>query len=79
MTTATAHTSTRQTTVRHALYAIEQRLRHFKLALQPREVGTIARVSTGIARVQGLPHLGFEERVLLPGGLSGIAFNLAGR
>ncbi|UZJ57982.1 alternate F1F0 ATPase, F1 subunit alpha [Pseudomonas sp. KU26590] len=41
-----------------------------------REVGTIVSVSTGIARVSGLSGLGFEELLVFPGGLSGIAFNL---
>ncbi len=42
----------------------------------PREVGTITAVSTGIARVSGLPSVGFEELVQFPGGVFGIAFNL---
>ena len=42
----------------------------------PREVGTVASVSTGIARVHGLAGVGFEELLFFPGGLSGIAFNL---
>jgi F-type H+-transporting ATPase subunit alpha len=45
-------------------------------ALQPREVGTVAAVSTGIATVVGLPGLGYEELIRFPGGLHGIAFNL---
>jgi F-type H+/Na+-transporting ATPase subunit alpha len=44
--------------------------------LEPREVGTIASVSTGIARVSGLPGIGFEELIRFPGGVFGIAFNL---
>jgi F-type H+-transporting ATPase subunit alpha len=42
----------------------------------PREVGTITSVSTGIARVSGLPGVGFEELVTFPGGTFGIAFNV---
>lgn len=45
-------------------------------ALAPREVGTIASVSTGIARVSGLPGIGFEELIRFPGDVFGIAFNL---
>ncbi len=45
-------------------------------ALQPREVGTVTAVSTGIATVVGLPGLGYEELIRFPGGLHGIAFNL---
>ena len=44
--------------------------------LTPREVGTITNVSTGIARVSGLPGVGFEELVKFPGGIFGIAFNV---
>ncbi len=44
--------------------------------LTPREVGTITSVSTGIARVSGLPGVGFEELVEFPGGVFGLAFNL---
>ncbi len=44
--------------------------------LKPREVGTITNVFTGIAKVSGLPSVGFEEIVEFPGGVSGIAFNV---
>jgi len=44
--------------------------------LNPREVGTITRVSTGIATVSGLHGVGFEELVAFPGGVFGIAFNV---
>ena len=48
----------------------------FAPQLTPREVGTIATVSTGIATVTGLPSVGLEELVTFPGGVSGIAFNV---
>jgi F-type H+-transporting ATPase subunit alpha len=44
--------------------------------LNPRETGTIISLSTGIARVSGLPGVGFEEVVKFPGDLYGIAFNV---
>jgi len=44
--------------------------------LAPHEVGTITNVSTGIARVSGLPGVGFEELLEFPGGVFGIAFNV---
>jgi len=44
--------------------------------LTPRETGTITSLSTGIARVSGLPGVGFEEVVKFPGELYGIAFNV---
>ena len=44
--------------------------------LNPREVGTVTSLSTGIARVSGLPGASFEEVVKFPGDLYGIAFNV---
>ncbi|MBN2562258.1 MAG: alternate F1F0 ATPase, F1 subunit alpha [Phycisphaerae bacterium] len=44
--------------------------------LTPHEVGTITSLSTGIARVSGLPGVGFEELLEFPGGVFGIAFNV---
>jgi len=41
-----------------------------------REIGRVTRVGGGVARVRGLPGLRAEERVLLAGGASGIAFHL---
>ena len=49
-------------------------------ALQPvlraREIGFVKSISTGVARVSGLPGVGFEELLRFPGGLYGIAFNV---
>ena len=50
--------------------------REFAPQLTPREVGTITNVSTGIAKVSGLPGVGFEELLKFPGGVFGIAFNV---
>jgi F-type H+-transporting ATPase subunit alpha len=44
--------------------------------LVPREVGTITSIATGIAKVSGLPDVGFEEVLRFPGDLYGIAFNV---
>src|SRR5665647_2346489 len=44
--------------------------------LTPREVGTITSIATGIAKVSGLPGVGFEELVKFPGDVFGIAFNV---
>jgi F-type H+/Na+-transporting ATPase subunit alpha len=49
---------------------------HFTPQLTPREVGTIINVSTGIARVSGLPSVGSEELLKFSGGIFGIAFNI---
>lgn len=48
----------------------------FTPQLTPHEVGTISSVSTGIARVSGIPNAGFEELLKFPGDLFGIAFNV---
>lgn len=48
----------------------------FAFSLVPTEIGTITQVSTGIARISGLPGVGFEELVDLGSGALGIAFNL---
>ena len=55
---------------------IDQVLGAFTPQLTPREVGTIISVATGIARVSGLPGVGFEELVKFPGDVFGIAFNV---
>ena len=44
--------------------------------LTPREVGTVASISTGIAKVSGLPGVGFDEVLRFPGDVYGIAFNV---
>jgi F-type H+-transporting ATPase subunit alpha len=48
----------------------------FTPQLTPREVGTIISVSTGIAKVSGLPGVGSDELVKFPGDVFGIAFNV---
>ena len=48
----------------------------FTPQLAPREVGTITSIATGIAKVSGLPGVGFEELVKFPGDLLGMAFNV---
>jgi F-type H+-transporting ATPase subunit alpha len=44
--------------------------------LSTREVGTIVSIATGIAKVSGLPGVGFEELVTFPGDVLGMAFNV---
>jgi F-type H+-transporting ATPase subunit alpha len=55
---------------------ISQGLGNFTPQLTPCEVGTIMSVATGIAKVSGLPGVGFEELVKFPGDVLGIAFNV---
>ena len=65
-----------QSIVDRAFAGISQARESFTPGLVPREVGTIASISTGIARVSGLPGVGFDELVEFPGGVFGIAFNV---
>ncbi len=55
---------------------IRQAREAFTPQLTPREVGTIVSVATGIAKVSGLPDVGFDELVIFPSEVLGIAFNL---
>ena len=48
----------------------------FVPTLKPQEVGTITSIATGIAKVAGLPGVGFEEVLKFPGDIYGIAFNV---
>ena len=48
----------------------------FTPELKPQEVGTITSVATAIAKVSGLPGVGFDELVTFPGDVLGIAFNV---
>src|SRR4030042_1719017 len=48
----------------------------FTPQLTTQEVGTITSVGTGIAKVSGLPGVGFDELVRFPGEVFGIAFNV---
>ena len=59
-----------------AFAGISQVREAFKPHLTPREVGTITSIATGIAKVSGLPNVGFEELVSFPGDVLGIAFNV---
>jgi F-type H+/Na+-transporting ATPase subunit alpha len=60
----------------NAFAGISQVREAFTPQLTPREVGTIVSVATGIAKIAGLPGVGFEELVKFPGGVLGIAFNV---
>ena len=49
----------------------------FNSKLHSREIGRVKSVATGIAKIIGLPDVGFEELVKFPNGLLGIAFDLS--
>src|SRR5665647_1387213 len=59
-----------------AFSGISQAREAFTPQMRLREVGTITSIATGIAKVSGLPGVGFEEVLKFPGDLYGIAFNV---
>ena len=65
-----------QSIIDAAFLDISRARKSFAPRLIPHETGTITSVGTGIAKVAGLPGVGFEELVKFPGDLHGIAFNL---
>lgn len=72
----TSEPSSLQSVFDGAFAAIRQARESFTPQLTPREVGTITSVGAGIAKVSGLPNVGFEELVKFPNGIFGIVFNL---
>jgi F-type H+-transporting ATPase subunit alpha len=60
----------------NAFEGIRQAREAYAPQLLPREVGTITSIATGIAKVSGLPGVGFEEVLKFPGDMYGIAFNV---
>lgn len=59
-----------------AFAGIRQVREAFTPQLRPREVGAITSVSTGIVKLSGLPGVCFDELVMFPGDVPGIAFNV---
>jgi F-type H+-transporting ATPase subunit alpha len=59
-----------------AFTEIAQVVQAFSLHLIAQEMGTVTSVTTGIAKVSGLPGVGFEELVTFPNNILGIAFNV---
>jgi F-type H+-transporting ATPase subunit alpha len=55
---------------------IEKAVENFSFSLEVREIGLVTSVATGIAKVSGLPNVGFEELLQFQNGLLGIAYNL---
>lgn len=60
----------------NAFTDIRQAREAFSPQIRPKEVGTITSIATGIAKVSGLPGVGFEEVLKFPGDIYGIAFNV---
>ncbi len=65
-----------QAAVEQALATLRDARCRFVPALALEETGRITSVGTGVARVSGLPGVGFEELVRFDGDVYGIAFNV---
>ncbi|MDZ7618751.1 MAG: F0F1 ATP synthase subunit alpha, partial [Patescibacteria group bacterium] len=59
-----------------AFTGLSQGREAFSPRITTHEVGAITSISTGIARVSGLPGVGYDELVRFPGDVFGIAFNV---
>lgn len=61
----------------HSEYSrIDSVLESFNFEPNLTEVGSILSITSGIARVSGLPNVGYEELLSFPYGIYGIAFNI---
>lgn len=54
----------------------ESRGRRARAVMRVRELGTVVAVGKGVARVMGLPGVGFQEMVVFEGGAQGVVLNL---
>ena len=64
------------TIVTEALGTLARARKTHHAQLGSREVGVVRTVSTGVAKISGLPGVGLDECVKFAGGLFGIAFNI---
>jgi len=64
------------TTIDETFERITHGIKDHVLSFSPREIGVVTSLSTGIAKVSGLPGAGFEELLTFPGNLFGIAYNI---
>jgi F-type H+-transporting ATPase subunit alpha len=62
--------------IEEAFARMERARAAFLPKMELREVGTITSVATGIAKVKGLPGVGYEELIRFPGNVLGVAFNV---
>lgn len=65
-----------EATVQRAFGEIAQSRANLSPRLRSYETGTLVNVAVGIAKVSGLPGVGYEELLKFPGELYGIAFNV---
>ncbi|HDY84481.1 hypothetical protein LCGC14_0729350 [marine sediment metagenome] len=62
--------------LKQAFQDVSDANRSFKPQMKASEVGRVRSVSAGVAKVVGLPGVGYEELVTFPGGLFGMVFDL---
>jgi len=62
--------------LKQAFLDVSEANKIFKPTMVVSEVGRVRSVSAGVAKVTGLPGVGFEELVTFPGGLFGMVFDL---
>lgn len=65
-----------QMTFKQAFTVLSDVRENFSAQLQLHEVGTITALSTGVAKVSGLPGVGYDELLSFPGDILGIASNI---
>jgi len=65
-----------QEVIDRAFFDLEKIRTSYKAELGFHEVGYISSVETGIAKVTGLPGVGYDELLLFPKNILGIAFNV---
>jgi F-type H+-transporting ATPase subunit alpha len=65
-----------QATIDTTFSGLQQARLSFAPELKLRETGTVTSIATGVAKVSGLPGVGFEEVLKFPGDIYGIAFNV---
>ncbi|WP_301921399.1 alternate F1F0 ATPase, F1 subunit alpha [Ferruginibacter sp.] len=63
-------------TVNNTFSRLDKGIADYHFLMKPREVGLVTSISTGIAKVSGLPGAGFEELLEFPNGIFGIAYNI---
>ena len=63
-------------TVNNTFSRLDKGIADYHFSMKPREVGLVTSISTGIAKVSGLPGAGFEELLEFPNGIFGIAYNI---
>ena len=55
---------------------LEKKISDHTFSFAPKEIGNVTSVGTGIAKVSGLPGVGFEELLQFKNGSFGIAYNI---